>query len=49
MSFQAPVGRALMGKAIGDDVVLGDLTYRVVSVERKLPPASPEAKTAEHA
>ena len=49
VSFQAPVGRALMGKAIGDDVVLGDLTYRVVSVERKLPPASPEAKTAEHA
>ena len=49
VSFQAPVGRALMGKAIGDDVVLGDLTYRVVSVERKLPPASPEAETAEHA
>jgi transcription elongation factor GreA len=49
VSFQAPVGRALMGKAIGDDVVIGSLTYRVVSVERKLPPASPETETAEHA
>jgi transcription elongation factor GreA len=42
VSFQAPVGRALMGKGIGDDVALGDRTYRVVSVERRLPPATPE-------
>jgi transcription elongation factor GreA len=38
VSFQAPVGRALMGKAIGDEVVIGDRSFRVVSVERKLPP-----------
>jgi transcription elongation factor GreA len=43
VSFQAQVGRALIGKAIGDEVELdmdGKLRrYRVVSVERKLPPA----------
>jgi transcription elongation factor GreA len=42
ISFQAPVGRALMGKAIGEEVELGApgerRVYRVVSVERKLPP-----------
>jgi transcription elongation factor GreA len=42
VSFQAPVGRALIGKAIGDEVELGAgderRLYRVVSVERKLPP-----------
>jgi transcription elongation factor GreA len=41
ISFQSPVGRALVGKAIGDEVVLDrddePRTYRVVSVERKLP------------
>ena len=42
VSFQAPVGRALIGKAIGDELEL-DLdgrrrSYRVVSIERKLPP-----------
>jgi len=41
VSFQAPVGRALMGKTIGDQVALADRTYRVVSVERKLPPSAP--------
>lgn len=41
VSFQAPVGRALMGKTIGDEVALGDRTYRVISVERKLPPSAP--------
>jgi len=35
------VGRALMGKTIGDQVALADRTYRVVSVERKLPPSAP--------
>ena len=38
VSFQAPVGRALMGRNIGDEVVLDGRTYRVISVERKLPP-----------
>ena len=50
VSFQAPVGRALVGRTIGDQVELGEgesrRRYRVVSVERKLPPAespTPEA------
>ena len=41
ISFQTPVGRALMGRSIGDEVELGEGTERrrwhVVSVERKLP------------
>ena len=47
VSFQAPVGRALMGHAIGDEVELGEgdlrRTYRIVSVERRLPPKESEA------
>jgi transcription elongation factor GreA len=43
ISFQAPVGRALMGRTIGDEVEFGDgpdrRRYHVVSVERRLPPA----------
>jgi transcription elongation factor GreA len=39
VSFQAPVGRALVGRAIGDEVTLEERRYRIVSVERKLPPA----------
>ncbi len=39
VSFQAPVGRVLVGRTIGDEVVLEGRGYRVVSVERKLPPA----------
>jgi transcription elongation factor GreA len=46
VSFQAPVGRALMGKTIGDEVALGDRTYRVISVERKLPPTAPREEAA---
>jgi transcription elongation factor GreA len=46
VSFQAPVGRALMGKEIGQEVVLADRTYRVISVERRLPPAPPEVESA---
>ena len=50
ISFQTPVARLLMGKAIGDDVELEfDGThrrYRVVSVERKLPPHDAGAETA---
>jgi transcription elongation factor GreA len=47
VSFQAPVGRALMGRAIGDEVELGEATdrrrYHVVSVERRLPPVDADA------
>ncbi|MBI1796430.1 MAG: GreA/GreB family elongation factor, partial [Candidatus Eisenbacteria bacterium] len=46
ISFQTPVARALIGHAIGDEVEIesdgGTRRYRVVSVERKLPP-QPEA------
>jgi transcription elongation factor GreA len=49
VSFQAPVGRALMGHAIGDEITLGEgdqrRAYRIVSIERKLPPK--ESETAE--
>ena len=49
ISFQTPVARSLMGKAIGDDVDLdvdgARRRYRVVSVERKLPPHDAGAET----
>ncbi len=50
ISFQTPVARALMGRTIGDEVEL-DLDgarcrYRVVSVERKLPPHDAGAEAA---
>lgn len=41
VSFQAPVGRALMGRSIGDEVEIGEgeerRRYHIVSVERRLP------------
>jgi len=41
VSFQAPVGRALMGHTIGDEVEIGEgasrRRYHVVSVERRIP------------
>jgi len=50
ISFQTPVARALMGKSIGEEVELEvDDTrqrYRVVSIERKLPPHEAGAETA---
>jgi transcription elongation factor GreA len=46
ISFQSAVGRALMGHGIGDEVDLPaeeqSVRYRVVSVERKLPPHEAE-------
>jgi transcription elongation factor GreA len=46
VSFQAPVGRALMGRAIGDEVEIGEgperRRYRIVSMERKIPAAESE-------
>ena len=46
VSFQAPVGRALMGRSIGDQIMLGEgdqrRSYRIVSIERKLPPHESE-------
>ena len=42
VSFQAPLGRALFGRSIGEEVELGEgdqrRRYRIVSVVRKLPP-----------
>jgi transcription elongation factor GreA len=50
ISFQTPVARALMGKTIGEEVELEvDDTrqrYRVVSIERKLPPHEAGTETA---
>ena len=47
VSFQAPVGRSLMGRTIGDEIELGEggdrRRYHIVSVERRLPPAEGEA------
>ena len=48
ISFQSVVGRALMGHAIGEEVELqleidaGPRRYRIVSVEKKLPPEEAE-------
>ena len=43
VSFQAPVGRALGGKSVGDEVVLDGVRHRVIAVERKLPPVEEES------
>jgi transcription elongation factor GreA len=42
ISFQAPIGRSLVGRVVGDELVIGDggRRWRVESVSRKLPPAS---------
>jgi transcription elongation factor GreA len=40
ISFQAPIGKALFGRAVGDEVEIGEgRRWRVDSVSRKLPPA----------
>ena len=50
ISFQTPVARALMGKAIGDEVDLevggAPQRYRVISIERKLPPHEASTETS---
>ena len=50
ISFQTPVARALMGRSIGDEVELevggARARYRVISIERKLPPHEAGAETA---
>ena len=47
VSFQAPVGRALMGRVIGDEIELGEgdarRRFHIVSVERRLPPVERES------
>ena len=47
VSFQAPVGRALMGRVVGDDVKIGEggdtRRYRITSVKRKLPEVETES------
>jgi transcription elongation factor GreA len=53
ISFQTPVARVLMGRAIGDEVELdvdgAPRRYRVISVERKLPPHDSNAEAATQA
>lgn len=48
ISFQTPVGRALSGRTVGDEVELGEgedrRRWRVVAIERRLP-ASSEARS----
>jgi transcription elongation factor GreA len=50
ISFQAPVGRALMGKTIGEEIEIGEpgraSRYRIVSIERRLPEHSSTAEDA---
>jgi transcription elongation factor GreA len=50
ISFQTPVGRALMGHTIGDDVEIGEgdrrRRWHIVSIERRLPPSEPGKATA---
>jgi len=49
ISFQTPVARALMGRTIGDEIDLevagAQRRYRVVSIERRLPPHEAGAET----
>ncbi|HTR97410.1 MAG TPA: GreA/GreB family elongation factor [Candidatus Acidoferrales bacterium] len=42
ISFQAPIGRSLVGRGVGDEVELGESGkgWRVESIARRLPPAS---------
>ena len=50
ISFQTPVARALMGHAIGDEIEIdidgARRRYRVVSIERRLPPHEAGTETA---
>ena len=40
ISFQAPIGKALVGRVAGEEVAIGDgKTWRVQGVTRRLPPA----------
>ncbi len=51
ISFQTAVGRALMGHTIGDDVEVGEgekrRRWRVVSIERRLPPVEESGAPAQ--
>jgi len=50
ISFQSAVGRALMGRGIGDETEFGEgeqrRRWRVISVERRLPPAEDGVETS---
>ena len=52
ISFQSVVGRALMGRGVGDETEFGEgeqrRRYRVVSIERRLPPAEEGAEASTH-
>ncbi len=45
ISFQAPIGKSLVGRVVGDELTIGDggKRWRVESVARKLPPAGAES------
>ena len=45
ISFQAPIGKSLVGRVVGDELAIGDAgrRWRVESVARKLPPANTES------
>ncbi|HEV2104383.1 MAG TPA: GreA/GreB family elongation factor [Candidatus Eisenbacteria bacterium] len=50
ISHQAPIGRALVGHGVGEELELGEgdarRRWRVLSVERKLPPANERTSSA---
>ncbi|MEO5619173.1 MAG: GreA/GreB family elongation factor [Candidatus Eisenbacteria bacterium] len=52
ISFRSVVGRALMGRGVGDETEFGEgeqrRRYRVVSIERRLPPAEEDAEASTH-
>jgi transcription elongation factor GreA len=37
ISFQAPIGKSLVGRVVGDEIAINEKTWRVESVARKLP------------
>jgi transcription elongation factor GreA len=45
ISFQAPIGKVLIGRRVGDEVAIGETSrsWRVESVMRRLPPATSES------
>jgi transcription elongation factor GreA len=48
VSFQAPVGRTLMGRGLGEQIYLGEgaerRSYRIVSIARRIPAAESESR-----
>ena len=50
ISFQAPIGKQLVGRNVGDELELGEgaarRRYRVESIARRLPPADAATPSA---